>query len=92
MQKRSPLVQQMAVCWSKDGLRWHYRDSRCEEPVALGSAVQDWGHFAQSSSASSPQIRKTTASQVYEMLITYSDVVDPATMEEVLTILSDTNW
>ncbi|NXW84811.1 TBCD protein, partial [Alopecoenas beccarii] len=39
-----------------------------------------------------PVIRKTTASQVYEMLITYSDVVDPATMEEVLSILSDTNW
>ncbi|KAK2536965.1 Tbcd isoform B [Columba livia] len=39
-----------------------------------------------------PVIRKTTASQVYEMLITYSDVVDPATVEEVLTILSDTDW
>uniref|UniRef100_A0A8C3CHK3 Tubulin-specific chaperone D n=1 Tax=Cairina moschata TaxID=8855 RepID=A0A8C3CHK3_CAIMO len=37
-------------------------------------------------------IRKTTASQVYEMLITYSDVVDPAIMDEVMTILSDTNW
>ncbi|NXD62365.1 TBCD protein, partial [Eolophus roseicapillus] len=37
-------------------------------------------------------IRKTTASQVYEMLITYSDVVDPAIMDLVLTILSDTNW
>ncbi|KAM6050827.1 tubulin-specific chaperone D isoform 1-T3 [Chlamydotis macqueenii] len=39
-----------------------------------------------------PVIRKTTASQVYEMLITYSDVVEPATMDEVVTILSDTNW
>ncbi|NXA41757.1 TBCD protein, partial [Eudromia elegans] len=39
-----------------------------------------------------PLIRKTTASQVYEMLITYSDVVDPALLDEVLTILSDTNW
>uniref|UniRef100_A0A8C8BKJ7 Tubulin-specific chaperone D n=1 Tax=Otus sunia TaxID=257818 RepID=A0A8C8BKJ7_9STRI len=39
-----------------------------------------------------PVIRKTTASQVYEMLITYSDVVDPAIMDEVMTILSDTNW
>uniref|UniRef100_A0A8B9Z6H2 Tubulin-specific chaperone D n=1 Tax=Buteo japonicus TaxID=224669 RepID=A0A8B9Z6H2_9AVES len=38
-----------------------------------------------------PVIRKTTASQVYEMLITYSDVVDPAIMDEVMTILSDTN-
>ncbi|XP_064378527.1 tubulin-specific chaperone D [Dromaius novaehollandiae] len=39
-----------------------------------------------------PLIRKTTASQVYEMLITYSDVVDPAIVDEVMTILSDTNW
>ncbi|NWX24719.1 TBCD protein, partial [Aegotheles bennettii] len=39
-----------------------------------------------------PVIRKTTASQVYEMLITYSDVADPVVMDEVLTILSDTNW
>ncbi|NXP27375.1 TBCD protein, partial [Scytalopus superciliaris] len=39
-----------------------------------------------------PVIRKTTASQVYEMLITYGDVVDPAVMDEVLAILSDTNW
>uniref|UniRef100_A0A8C0E9T8 Tubulin-specific chaperone D n=1 Tax=Bubo bubo TaxID=30461 RepID=A0A8C0E9T8_BUBBB len=39
-----------------------------------------------------PVIRKTTASQVYEMLITYSDVVDPAIMDEVMAILSDTNW
>ncbi|XP_010221654.1 PREDICTED: tubulin-specific chaperone D-like [Tinamus guttatus] len=39
-----------------------------------------------------PLVRKTTASQIYEMLITYSDVVDPALMDEVLTILSDTNW
>ncbi|XP_069728409.1 tubulin-specific chaperone D [Phaenicophaeus curvirostris] len=39
-----------------------------------------------------PVIRKVTASQVYEMLITYSDVVDPAIMDEVMTILSDTNW
>ncbi|NWU62501.1 TBCD protein, partial [Pterocles burchelli] len=39
-----------------------------------------------------PIIRKTTASQVYEMLITYSDVADPAVMDEAMTILSDTNW
>ncbi|NXS59961.1 TBCD protein, partial [Brachypteracias leptosomus] len=39
-----------------------------------------------------PLIRKTTASQVYEMLITYSDVADPATVDQVLAILSDTNW
>ncbi|NXW49633.1 TBCD protein, partial [Nyctiprogne leucopyga] len=39
-----------------------------------------------------PIIRKTTASQVYEMLITYSDVAGPAIVDEVMTILSDTNW
>ncbi|NXH11578.1 TBCD protein, partial [Bucco capensis] len=39
-----------------------------------------------------PVIRKTTASQVYEMLITYSDVADAAILEEVLSILSETNW
>ncbi|XP_075297320.1 tubulin-specific chaperone D isoform X1 [Opisthocomus hoazin] len=39
-----------------------------------------------------PVIRKTTAGQVYEMLITYSDVVDPAVLDKVMTILSDTNW
>uniref|UniRef100_A0A8U7NA86 Tubulin-specific chaperone D n=1 Tax=Corvus moneduloides TaxID=1196302 RepID=A0A8U7NA86_CORMO len=39
-----------------------------------------------------PVIRKTTASQVYEMLLTYGDVVDPAIVEQAMTILSDTNW
>ncbi|NXS06431.1 TBCD protein, partial [Neodrepanis coruscans] len=39
-----------------------------------------------------PIIRKTTASQVYEMLLTYGDVVDPDTLEEAMAILSDTNW
>ncbi|NXE95430.1 TBCD protein, partial [Menura novaehollandiae] len=39
-----------------------------------------------------PIIRKTTASQVYEMLITYGDVVDPAIMDQAMAILSDTNW
>ncbi|NWR19316.1 TBCD protein, partial [Emberiza fucata] len=39
-----------------------------------------------------PIIRKTTASQVYEMLLTYSDVVDPAIVEQAMAILSDTNW
>ncbi|XP_054834782.1 tubulin-specific chaperone D [Eublepharis macularius] len=39
-----------------------------------------------------PIIRKTTASQIYEMLITYSDIADPEIIEEVMTILSDTNW
>ncbi|NWI51504.1 TBCD protein, partial [Calyptomena viridis] len=39
-----------------------------------------------------PIIRKTTASQVYEMLLTYGDVVAPGTMDEAMAILSDTNW
>ncbi|NXC84651.1 TBCD protein, partial [Cercotrichas coryphoeus] len=39
-----------------------------------------------------PIIRKTTASQVYEMLLTYSDLGDTATVEQAMAILSDTNW
>ncbi|XP_026523386.1 tubulin-specific chaperone D isoform X1 [Notechis scutatus] len=39
-----------------------------------------------------PVIRKTTASQVYEMLITYSDIAEPEVLENAMTILSDTNW
>ncbi|XP_053149234.1 tubulin-specific chaperone D [Hemicordylus capensis] len=39
-----------------------------------------------------PIIRKTAASQVYEMLITYSDIAEPDVIEEAMTILSDTNW
>ncbi|NXF07394.1 TBCD protein, partial [Smithornis capensis] len=39
-----------------------------------------------------PIIRKTTASQVYEMLLTYGDLVAPGTMDEAMAILSDTNW
>ncbi|MGH0127080.1 UNVERIFIED_CONTAM: hypothetical protein FKN15_068726 [Acipenser sinensis] len=39
-----------------------------------------------------PVIRKTTASQVYEMLLIYDDVIDLAVIEEVMTMLSDTNW
>uniref|UniRef100_A0A4X2L705 Tubulin-specific chaperone D n=1 Tax=Vombatus ursinus TaxID=29139 RepID=A0A4X2L705_VOMUR len=39
-----------------------------------------------------PVIRKTTASQIYEMVLTYSDIVDPDIFDEVMTILSDTAW
>uniref|UniRef100_A0A670K6L8 Tubulin-specific chaperone D n=1 Tax=Podarcis muralis TaxID=64176 RepID=A0A670K6L8_PODMU len=39
-----------------------------------------------------PVIRKATASNVYEMLITYSDIAEPDIIEEVMTILSDTDW
>ncbi|MEE6506738.1 hypothetical protein FKM82_007829 [Ascaphus truei] len=38
------------------------------------------------------QIRKTTAGQVYEMLLTYDDVVDPDILDEVMAVLSDTTW
>ncbi|CAG01098.1 unnamed protein product, partial [Tetraodon nigroviridis] len=38
-----------------------------------------------------PVIRKLTASQMYKTLLTY-DVLEPEVMEEVVTLLSDTNW
>ena len=37
------------------------------------------------------QIRKLTASQMYKTLLTY-DVLEPEVMEEVLSLLSDTDW
>ncbi|KAM4598518.1 tubulin-specific chaperone D [Polymixia lowei] len=39
-----------------------------------------------------PVIRKTTAGQMYEMLLTYDDVIDPEVLEDAMTLLSDTNW
>ncbi|XP_075941982.1 tubulin-specific chaperone D isoform X1 [Anarhichas minor] len=39
-----------------------------------------------------PVIRKTTASQMYEMLLTYDDVIEPEVLDDVMTLLSDTNW
>ncbi|KAL4834608.1 hypothetical protein H8958_006055 [Nasalis larvatus] len=39
-----------------------------------------------------PLIRKTTASQVYETLLTYSEVVGADVLDEVVTVLSDTAW
>uniref|UniRef100_A0A3B5AMD7 Tubulin-specific chaperone D n=1 Tax=Stegastes partitus TaxID=144197 RepID=A0A3B5AMD7_9TELE len=38
-----------------------------------------------------PVIRKNTASQMYEMLLTYDDVIDPEVLDDVMTLLSDTN-
>lgn len=29
---------------------------------------------------------------MYEMLLTYDDVVDPEVLDDVVTLLSDTNW
>lgn len=39
-----------------------------------------------------PMIRKTTASQVYETMLTYSDVAGADVLDEVLAVLSDTAW
>ncbi|KAF5903647.1 tubulin-specific chaperone D, partial [Clarias magur] len=39
-----------------------------------------------------PVIRNATAAQVYEMLLTYEDVVDAAVLDDVMTVLSDSNW
>ncbi|KAM3921962.1 tubulin-specific chaperone D [Leptodactylus fuscus] len=39
-----------------------------------------------------PVVRKSTASEVYEMLITYDDVIDAEILDEVMTVLSDTSW
>uniref|UniRef100_A0A665UT82 Tubulin-specific chaperone D n=1 Tax=Echeneis naucrates TaxID=173247 RepID=A0A665UT82_ECHNA len=38
-----------------------------------------------------PVIRKTTASHMYEMLLTYDDVINPEVLDDVMTLLSDTN-
>uniref|UniRef100_A0A8C4NV09 Tubulin-specific chaperone D n=1 Tax=Dicentrarchus labrax TaxID=13489 RepID=A0A8C4NV09_DICLA len=38
-----------------------------------------------------PVIRKATAGQMYEMLLTYDDVIDPEVLDDVMTLLSDTN-
>ncbi|XP_057630408.1 tubulin-specific chaperone D [Chionomys nivalis] len=39
-----------------------------------------------------PVIRKATASQLYEMVLTYSDLVDAGVLDEVMSVLSDTAW
>ncbi|XP_030591993.1 tubulin-specific chaperone D isoform X1 [Archocentrus centrarchus] len=39
-----------------------------------------------------PVIRKITASQMYEMFLTYDDVVDPEVLDDAVNLLSDTNW
>uniref|UniRef100_A0A3B5LYB4 Tubulin-specific chaperone D n=1 Tax=Xiphophorus couchianus TaxID=32473 RepID=A0A3B5LYB4_9TELE len=39
-----------------------------------------------------PIIRKTTSGEMYEMLLTYNDVADPDVLEDVLNLLSDTQW
>ncbi|KAF4073649.1 hypothetical protein AMELA_G00245720 [Ameiurus melas] len=39
-----------------------------------------------------PLIRTSTAAQVYEMLLTYDDVVDAAVLDDVMAVLSESNW
>ncbi|XP_013361458.1 PREDICTED: tubulin-specific chaperone D isoform X2 [Chinchilla lanigera] len=39
-----------------------------------------------------PVIRKSTASQVYEMVLTYSNVLSASVLDEVVAVLSDTAW
>ncbi|XP_072531302.1 tubulin-specific chaperone D [Salminus brasiliensis] len=39
-----------------------------------------------------PLMRKVTATHVYEMLLTYDDVVDGAVLDDVMAVLSDTDW
>nr|XP_045746113.2 tubulin-specific chaperone D [Mirounga angustirostris] len=39
-----------------------------------------------------PVIRKTTASQVYEMLLTYGDIMSEDVLDEVMTVLGTTAW
>ncbi|XP_068120196.1 tubulin-specific chaperone D-like [Hyperolius riggenbachi] len=39
-----------------------------------------------------PVVRKSTASELYEMFITYDDIVDPEVLDEVMAVISDTSW
>ncbi|XP_041362453.1 tubulin-specific chaperone D-like [Gigantopelta aegis] len=39
-----------------------------------------------------PRVRKSTANKLYEALVTYDDIVPENELDNVMTILSDTNW
>ena len=39
-----------------------------------------------------PRVRRTTADQLYVTMVTYDELVDPANMDEILLILSETAW
>lgn len=39
-----------------------------------------------------PVVRRTTASQLYEVILTYDDLCQPDEMDTVITTLSDTEW
>lgn len=57
-------------------------------PVPLGSH----GCFPPVDVLHPAQIRKTTASQVYEMLLTYGDIMSEDVLDEVMTVLGTTAW
>lgn len=48
--------------------------------------------FVDSAHSPPQQIRKTTASHMYEMLLIYDDIAEPDVLENVMSVLSDTNW
>ena len=38
------------------------------------------------------QIRKTAANKLYETIVTYDEIVDEDNLDEVMNLLSDTQW
>lgn len=38
------------------------------------------------------QIRKTTANKLYEVLVSYDEVVPIENLDEIMTLLSETLW
>jgi len=39
-----------------------------------------------------PQVRKTTADQLYSAVLTYDDILPAERLDDVLALLSDTSW
>ncbi|KAK7502461.1 hypothetical protein BaRGS_00006414 [Batillaria attramentaria] len=39
-----------------------------------------------------PRVRKTTANKLYEAVLTYDEIVPPESMDEIMTVLSETKW
>lgn len=67
-----------SVHWTLSG------SARLQHPVVSWSPATD--------TLCPVQIRKATASQLYEMVLTYSDVVGADILDEVMAVLSDTAW
>ena len=38
------------------------------------------------------QVRKTTSNKLYEAVLTYDEVAPPESLEEILSLLSETKW